>query len=71
MRIKMSQKMADWLPFGVLLVQNLSWAILVQDITLCFLFMVQLFCIFLSYVNITKFLKFKMAVKRKLFAPKS
>ena len=29
-----------------LLVRNLSWVILVCDITFCFIFMVQLFCIF-------------------------
>ena len=49
--------MADWQPFGILLGRNLSWVILVWDITFCFIFMVQLLCIFfelLKYHNITK-----------------
>ena len=56
--------MADWRPFWILLVRNLAWAIIVWDVPFHFIFMVQLFCIFLSHLNITKLLKFKMAAKR-------
>ena len=44
--------------------QNLSWVIIVRDLLFCFIFMIQPFCIFLSHLNITKLLKFKMAAKR-------
>ena len=57
-------QIADLRPFWILLVRNLSWVILVRDITFCFIFMVQLFCIFLSYGNITKLSQFKIATKR-------
>ena len=56
--------MADWRPFWILLVRNLSWVIIVRDLLSCFIFMVQLFCIFLNHLNITKTLKFEMAAKR-------
>ena len=37
--------MAEWRPFWILLVLNLSWVIIVSDLSSCFIFMVQLFCI--------------------------
>ena len=54
----------DWRPFWILLVRNLSLVIIVCDLPFCFIFMVQLFCIFWSLLNNTKLLKFKMAAKR-------
>ena len=39
-------EMADWRPFWILLVRNLSWIIIVWDLPFCFIFIVQLFCIF-------------------------
>ena len=49
--------------------RHLSLVIIVRDLPFCFIFMVQLFCIFLCDLNhlITKLLKFKMAAKRPFF----
>ena len=60
--------MADWRPFWISLVRNLSLVIIVCDFSFCYIFMVQLFCIFFSHLNITKLLKFKMVAKRPFLA---
>ena len=49
--MKKKFEMADWRPFWILLVRNLSWVI----IPFCFIFMVQLICIFLCHLNITNY----------------
>ena len=66
-RMRKQIEMADWRPFWILLVRNLSLVIIVCDFPFCFIFMVQLFCIFWGFLNITKLLKFKMAAKRPFF----
>ena len=53
------------------LVWNLSWVILVWDITFCFIFMVQSFCIFLVLIKYYKIQNGRLMAILKLFDPKS
>ena len=47
-------EMADWRLIWILEMRNFSWVIIVWDLPFYFIFMVQLFSIFLSPLNITK-----------------
>ena len=50
-------------------ISAMSLVILVWDLTFCFIFMAELSRFFLTYVNITRLLKFKMAAERQFIFP--